>query len=1094
MHRRRLSILALVPLMFGSAALAQQPKAARAPSKSPLPGQIVVDPDHPQWLKRYGGRHVFICGPGDPEDFLYVGRRKPDGTRDGDQVARIEKLAEHGGNCVYMQIVRSHGGDAKKNGDPDWERQNPFVDGNPARGLDEDILEQWEEWFTRMDRHEILMYLFFYDDSARIWNTGDAVGPEEQVFLETIVKRFQHHKNLIWVIGEESEERYTTARVQAIAEIIKHADDHGHVIGNHHLTGTTFKAWQPGGALNHFAMQLGKTGDEAHAGAIEALAKAAGRYQIIYAENTATPTNVLDWRRYAWSISMTGTMPMLMRMDIASTPVEMLEQFRHLQEFFEATDFWTLSSHDELKHDGTKYVLADPGRSYVAYTDNLTSQIGIKRLPAGQYAVTWLDCQTGQTVTRAVHVDQPGDHAFDKPQPIGAECAAWIRRAARETVLIEDSLQGKTKGQQVGGAFGPEGYLPGLGQNHILYELPRTVREGYIEFEVKGMDAAAVPKDGDHGFLGMYDGRGVAEPAQYFRDLKSNFYRWNVHWRQNRHAMKCVISCAAPSAEREKAAMAQYGEKRDWTKEPMGRTVQWDPARWHQLRVEWQGKTFRVLVDGIENWRAEGPYDYAPVNHRIWLGSAPASGDKYPCMIKDIVYRNFKVVTFSEAESKPAKEHSAIQPPPAANRAPVAESRNVTTSPDVQTFIQLTFEDEDGPGPYSYTLVRAPEQGTLTGDDNDRFYTPNAGFIGIDQFAWKVNDGQADSRVVSVTICVRAFDDDPREKAIYFPPPGETPDAQDRRTPQEVGLKPEVIDRLREQPLGGLWALWRHGYLVHVEGDFNKPVEVKSLRKSWHALTVGAAVRQGKVPSLDQKVSVWNKELTGKDADATWRHLITQTSGFDYPFGNQPAYKPGEIWTYSDKNPHQLCNALARVYGKQDYHDNYQDVVGPALFDAIGMRGWKTSIREDGVRFHFDLEDMGRLGLLVLARGRWAGQQIVPQEFVEALETKQTRGIRPDYDGPDDGGVGGGWLREHHENSRECPYGYMTWVNTDGDLFPGTDRAWAQGSGAGGSAVLWNCRHGIVFVGLGVDTRRGTGGIPHDIEACIAGPNPLLSR
>ena len=54
-------------------------------------------------------------------------------------------------------------------------------------------------------------------------------------------------------------------------------------------------------------------------------------------------------------------MPMLLRMDIASTPPEALRQCRHLQSFFEATDFWTMSPHDELKHAEARYVLADPG-------------------------------------------------------------------------------------------------------------------------------------------------------------------------------------------------------------------------------------------------------------------------------------------------------------------------------------------------------------------------------------------------------------------------------------------------------------------------------------------------------------------------------------------------------------------------------------------------------------------------------------------------------------------------------------------------------------------------------------------------------------
>ena len=39
----------------------------------------------------------------------------------------------------------------------------------------------------------IVIYFFFYDDSARIWNTGDVVGSAEKKFLEGLVNRFEHH-------------------------------------------------------------------------------------------------------------------------------------------------------------------------------------------------------------------------------------------------------------------------------------------------------------------------------------------------------------------------------------------------------------------------------------------------------------------------------------------------------------------------------------------------------------------------------------------------------------------------------------------------------------------------------------------------------------------------------------------------------------------------------------------------------------------------------------------------------------------------------------------------------------------------------------
>jgi len=395
-----------------------------------LPGQIIVNPLAPQWLvhnqdEDQDGRldPFFVCGPGDPEDFLYLGTRNPDGTRAGDQAQRINKLIEHGGNSIYMQIVRTHGGDAGED-----QTHNPFVDSDPAKGLDEDILNQWETWFTLMDQHDILIYLFFYDDGAMIWDNGDQAGPEEQVFVETIVRKFMHHRNLIWLIGEESEERYTAKRVQAIAEIIRNADEHDHIIGNHHLSGTTFKAWQPGSALSHYSMQYNETGENVHAGAIEARQKAAGNYQVIYSENTAMPTNVDGMRRHTWAAAMGGTMPMLLHMDIANTPVEALNQCRYLQLFFEATDYYTMTPQDELKHGGTKYVLARPGYSYIAYTDTLSHAPGIKDLPAGRYALTWMDCKKGKTTTMEQILSETGDHSFDRPEEIGHECVVWIER------------------------------------------------------------------------------------------------------------------------------------------------------------------------------------------------------------------------------------------------------------------------------------------------------------------------------------------------------------------------------------------------------------------------------------------------------------------------------------------------------------------------------------------------------------------------------------------------------------------------------------------------------------------------------------------
>lgn len=44
-------------------------------------------------------------------------------TRDGNQMTLIEKMIGTEANCIYMQVIRSHGGDEDS-------IHNPFVDGD----------------------------------------------------------------------------------------------------------------------------------------------------------------------------------------------------------------------------------------------------------------------------------------------------------------------------------------------------------------------------------------------------------------------------------------------------------------------------------------------------------------------------------------------------------------------------------------------------------------------------------------------------------------------------------------------------------------------------------------------------------------------------------------------------------------------------------------------------------------------------------------------------------------------------------------------------------------------------------------------------
>ncbi|MCG7849141.1 MAG: hypothetical protein MIO93_08195 [ANME-2 cluster archaeon] len=331
-------------------------------------GNIIVDPDSKSWLAYNrdsdgDGKKdpCFICGPGDPEDFLYRGAHNANGSRDGDQMTLINKMKGTGANSIYLMAVRSHGGDGDST-------QNPFIDSDPTKGLDDDILNQWETWFTEMDNNGIIIYFFFYDDSTRIWNTDDTVAAEERTFIYELVKKFGHHRNLIWCVAEEYEESYSAARVSNIAAEIRTADDYNHVIAVHKLPGLDFSEFADDPNIDQFAIQWKVPSISAnHADMVTAWNNAKGRYNLNLAEPDNEYGTVEFSRMRNWAVAMGGAYIMPIEWNIASTDEAYLEDCGRLVRFMESTNLSEMVPHDEIVTGGTGYCLANPGGEYVLY-------------------------------------------------------------------------------------------------------------------------------------------------------------------------------------------------------------------------------------------------------------------------------------------------------------------------------------------------------------------------------------------------------------------------------------------------------------------------------------------------------------------------------------------------------------------------------------------------------------------------------------------------------------------------------------------------------------------------------------------------------
>ena len=394
----------------------------------PLTGQIIVDTEHPQWLKYNDGRPFFMCGPGDPEDFLYRGIRNEDGTRTGDQMQLINKLDGTDANCIYLMAVRSHGGDGDST-------HNPFINSNPKKGLDQNTLNQWENWFTEMDNMGIVIYFFFYDDDVSIWsldNNGE-LSSEEKNFIQFLVNRFEHHKNLIWCVAEEYQEMdndylnpQPKQHVRKIAEAIREADNYKHVIAVHQLNGLDFN-FPDDPNIDQFAIQFRGTVHELHDGLVKVWKDAAGRYNLNMSEPHDYGTGA-EARKKSWACAMGGAYVMILGMDIDNTSVSDLKDCGYLVTFMESTDFNVMAPHDELAFGGTEYVLAFPGDSYIAYSSNLSGDIGLKNMDAGIYNLRWYDPTNGEAFEQAGIRVEEGNQTWKKLTNIGKEVAVYIKR------------------------------------------------------------------------------------------------------------------------------------------------------------------------------------------------------------------------------------------------------------------------------------------------------------------------------------------------------------------------------------------------------------------------------------------------------------------------------------------------------------------------------------------------------------------------------------------------------------------------------------------------------------------------------------------
>jgi hypothetical protein len=422
-----------------------------------LPGGLIVAGANPGYLKYNGGAPVFLCGPDNPEDFLFRGTLNPDGTRSGGgQNEMIARLARAGVNAFHCLVFRMKRCNIKQEGD---DTHCPFVDHDPAKPLNKAVLAQWDGWLAEFERAGINVHFELYNDATDVERLGwklDANGelhPDERRFVAGIVARFKHRRNILWGIQESCNKlpRERTRHFKKIAELIARTDNHRHpIVQSFVVPGDPEGDFPPDGATTDdyagdphirvitwlHVVPHGTDYDRQHREYLRFAQMDRHRFVAMKNETFRHPRHREQSRRYMWACAMTGlhTLEAYHDADPNREPArqrtsdDVLRDDGHLRRFMEQTDVHRLVSHDELAHGSAKWVLARPGESYIAHTYAYSGPMGLKALPAGRYDLLWFDPATGREEhARGVTV-AGGDTAWPKPEGIGQEVALHVRR------------------------------------------------------------------------------------------------------------------------------------------------------------------------------------------------------------------------------------------------------------------------------------------------------------------------------------------------------------------------------------------------------------------------------------------------------------------------------------------------------------------------------------------------------------------------------------------------------------------------------------------------------------------------------------------
>lgn len=249
-------------------------------------------------------------------------------------------------------------------------------------------------------------------------------------------------------------------------------------------------------------------------------------------------------------------------------------------------------------------------------------------------------------------------------------------------------------------------------------------------------------------------------------------------------------------------------------------------------------------------------------------------------------------------------------------------------------------------------------------------------------------------------------------------------DSLPRSTPESQGVSSSVIREYIEatESVDSMhsFMLVRHGHVVAetwwAPESAEKPHVLWSLSKSFTSTAVGLAISEGKLSLDDRVLKYFPKDAPDRPSAnlraMRVRDLLTMNAGHQKEvdwrasqhwakaFLTHPVpHKPGTHFRYNTPATYMLSAIVQRVTG-----ETVRDYLMPRLFEPLGIEKpkWDSSpqgISIGGYGLYLRTEDIAKFGQLYLQKGKWNGQQLVPESWIHQATSKQvSNGSDPDND------------------------------------------------------------------------------------------------